>query len=83
MVRKARERAGLVSVPEHLFPIWDAYNILNHSRPSGFSGPQRLPLVEIVACRTLLAIPLGIRFVRLIQAMDDVFISSFAEQRRR
>jgi hypothetical protein len=69
-----------ISVPESLMAVWEAFSVLSRSRSQGFSGPQRIAFVDISACVGMLDIPQPLRFVRLIQAMDDVFISSFLDR---
>jgi hypothetical protein len=81
MVRKAMAAAGELSVPAHLLPVWDAFDLLCRGRMLGFTSIQRIPISEIEACRRMLDITGGLRFCRLVQAMDDVYISAFIESR--
>ena len=92
-LRKAKAEEGVAAstaIPErpflheHLSPVWLAFQRLNAQRRSGFSGPERLALSEIIAYQAAFLPFFDLDdFTDFIISLDGVFLTYAAKKIER
>lgn len=83
---KARDTLGSKAILfEELEPFWEAFTVLNQSRPPGFSGISPIPLSEVAAYCDLFGFSkprARAEMVREVRRIDRVFIHVQASHRK-
>lgn len=92
-LRKAKAEEGVAApsaIPErpflheHLAPVWLAFQRLNAQRRSGFSGPERIGISEIIAYHEAFTPFFDIDdFTDFLIALDSVFLTYAANKIER
>jgi hypothetical protein len=64
-------------------PFWEAFQLLQLSRPNTGFGPGAIPLSEIMTYAELMQMPIGEerqQLVQIIRAMDGVYLAWVREK---
>ena len=62
----------------HELPLWEAFQLLQLSRPNTGFGPGAIPLSEIMVYAELMQMPIGEereQLVQVIRAMDRAYLT--------
>lgn len=64
----------------------DAFHTLSKSRPRDMAGPGAIPVSDVLAYVNLVGVASGeerVKYLRLIQQMDDVFLEHAREEAKK
>ncbi|WP_275788561.1 phage tail assembly chaperone [Pararhizobium gei] len=75
-LRKRLESGGKPRLPAGGQMLWAWFCDLSRSRSYHAAGPNPISFVEIAAYRDLHRIPMDVRHVEILRAMDEVYLES-------
>lgn len=77
---EARMKGRKVQLPEGGGPVLDAFLALSRARSYGPLGPNPISFTEIAAWCSLMRVPLAPHHVRIITALDEVWLAQVAKR---
>jgi hypothetical protein len=76
--RVFKELEARPTLQAHELPFWEAFQVLQLSRPNTGFGPGAIPLSEMLVYAELMQMPIGEdreQFVQTIRAMDGAYLT--------